>query len=373
MERYVFVVRVTVSEGRLLEDDTIEIVYGNTSGGSRGLRASIVSTSPEPVLVALDRAGSGRFDVVSHRSTLTSRSGVAAELVMAGPSTLVVDEPAELRLGIVDVYANPVTSFQEDVELKVIQGELVLPSTVRFTDGRGFHSVRFTPRSEGLIRLQAGARDHLLRAWSNPMKVHREAPAERIYWGDLHSHTRHSWDGVGDRAFEYARNVSGFDFHAITDHSRSSEDGFTRGLGPGLRPEIGEAVDAHNDPGEFVTLHAYEASFRAPYGHHNMYFRGAPGALLSPERVTLPELWNAMVAGEALTIPHHTGKFPQPVSVDPHDPELRRNFEIYSAHGLSLMMKEAGQGFEDDPYAGLAQLVVVQNWFEELNARVPVE
>jgi hypothetical protein len=42
-----------------------------------------------------------------------------------------------------------------------------------------------------------------------------------------------------------------------------------------------------------------------------------------------------MEAGEALTIPHHTGKFPQPVKVDDHDPELRRNFEIYSAHGSS--------------------------------------
>ena len=128
------------------------------------------------------------------------------------------------------------------------------------------------------------------------MRVHREAPAERIYWGDLHSHTRLSWDGVGDGVFDYARYVSGLDFHAITDHSRSSEDGFTRGLGPEVWKEHGEAVDAHNESGKFVTLHAYEASFRAPYGHHNVYFRGAPGPLLSPERVTLPQLWSVFQA-----------------------------------------------------------------------------
>ena len=54
MERYVFVVRVTVSEGRLVEADTIEIIYGDTSEGSRGMRAAIVSTTPEPILVAVD-------------------------------------------------------------------------------------------------------------------------------------------------------------------------------------------------------------------------------------------------------------------------------------------------------------------------------
>ena len=335
MERYVFVVRVTVAKGRLAEGDTIEIVYGDTSGGSRGMRASIVSTQPETILVAVDHDGRERFELLAGQATLSARSGIASELIMTGPSSLVVGEPSELHLGVVDVHANPVTSFGEDVELKVVQGEVELPSTARFAVGSGFRSVTFTPLGEGIIRLQASARDNILRAQSNPMRVHREAPAERIYWGDLHSHTHLSWDGVGDGVFDYARYVSGLDFHAITDHSRSPKDGFTRGLGPEVWKEQGAAVDAHNESGKFVTLHAYEASFRAPYGHHNVYFRGAPGALLSPERVTLPQLWSALEAGEALTIPHHTGKFPQPVKVDDHDPELRRNFEIYSAHGSS--------------------------------------
>ena len=167
------------------------------------------------------------------------------------------------------------------------------------------------------------------------MRVFEDAPAERIYWGDLHSHTRYSWDGVGDGVFEYARDVSGLDFHAVTDHSRSVDAEFTRGLGPAVWHDYMDATDEHYEPGVFVTLHAYEASFPAPYGHHNVYFRGSPSLPLSPDRVTLPELWRVLEAGEALTIPHHTGKFPQPISVDDHDPEFRRNFEIYSAHGLS--------------------------------------
>ncbi len=146
---------------------------------------------------------------------------------------------------------------------------------------------------------------------------------------------------MGREHFRYARDVSALDFYALTDHSREPRrphEGaheHTRGLGSHVWDEYTAAVEAHDEPGRFVTLHAYEASFGSPWGHHNVYFRGQPGPLRYPERVSLPDLWEALAVGEALTIPHHTGKFPQPVEWQPHDAERRRNIEIYSAHGLS--------------------------------------
>ena len=336
-ERYVFVVRANVVSGSLREGETIEVVYGDISQGSRGMRAAIVSTDPEPIQVSVDRDGSGTFEPVMHDAMLASRSGIATELLLVGPSTLVVGEPAELHLAAVDLHANPAVPFHETVTLRVLQGDVDLPATVEFPEGQGWTTVPFTARSEGVVRLEAVARVDLLRARSNPMEVFTERPAEQTYWGDLHSHTEHSFDGVGSQVFDYARWVSGLDFHAMTDHSSTGRRAKASrgGLGPHVWDEYTAATDAHHAPGEFVTLHAYEASFPAPWGHHNVYFRGAPGPLLSPSQVALPELWAALAAGEALTIPHHTNKFPQPLDWDAHDPELRRNFEIYSAHGLS--------------------------------------
>ena len=328
-------VRVTVAEGELQAGDQIRVVYGDTRGGSRGMRAAIVSTRPEPILAAVDRDGGSTFEPVSHDATLTSHSGIAAALRFSGPATLVAGEPADLHLAAVDLYENPVAQFREEVALRVLQGDVELPTAVRFDPGRGHRTVSFTPHGPGIVRLEAVTRAGILRTRSNPMQVFAEAPAERIYWGDLHSHTRHSFDGVGDGVFDYARYVSGLDFHAVTDHSQTAVDGFTRGLGPRVWEEYREATEASCAPGEFVTLHAYEASFRSPFGHHNVFFRGAPGPLLAPQTVTLPELWAQLEAGQALTIPHHTGKFPAPLTTDAHDPERRRNFEIYSAHGLS--------------------------------------
>ena len=50
----------------------------------------------------------------------------------------------------------------------------------------------------------------LLEARTNPMRVTAEAPERSIYWGDLHSHGRHSHDGVGRDPFTYARNIAAF-------------------------------------------------------------------------------------------------------------------------------------------------------------------
>ena len=87
-------------------------------------------------------------------------------------------------------------------------------------------------------------------------------------------------------------------------------------------------------------------SFGAPYGHHNVYFRGEPVPVADEYTSTLPELWKALSAEEALTVPHHTMKMPSPIDwSDGDDPSRRRNFEIFSAHGLSE---------EYDPYHPLA-------------------
>jgi hypothetical protein len=37
------------------------------------------------------------------------------------------------------------------------------------------------------------------------------------------------------------------------------------------------------------------------------------------------------------------------------------------------MIKEGASSTDEDPYAGLTRIIVVQNWFQELEARVPVD
>ncbi|MGH9326613.1 MAG: DUF3604 domain-containing protein [Terriglobia bacterium] len=362
--RHIYVIRVWVTEGELQEGDMISVLYGDISGGSKGMRASIMRTHPEPILLAVDYAGTGNFQMHPDHPTLIAHAGPPAEILLWGPSTLVEGREAELKLAAVDVNSNP-APFDGEVELRIKKGKAKLPARVKFQSSDGWMTIPFTPLDVGIIRIEARVtqeksmlnprpivpRDMAsgivapvqvgTRVIGNPMKVFAHEPKLKIYWGELHSHTHYSYDAAGHDSFRYARYVSGLDFYAMTDHAMPTAGKYRMGLGVAVWEEYKAETEKYYDPGRFVTLYAYECSFGAPFGHHNVFFRGKPNTLFlsgdmeHPGNGTLPDLWKALQAGEALTIPHHTGKFPRPIYWYPHNPEIDRNIEIFSAHGLS--------------------------------------
>ncbi len=333
-ERYVFVVRVVVEQGQLDAGDVISVLYGDTAHGSRGYRAGSITTGPLPVLVAIDTAGTGGFRVLDESPTLTILPGRPVEMQVHGPSNAVVGVPARMLVSTLDQEDNGAHDGDR-IAIRVVEGEATVPESVVIDDGMGYAEFDATPTAEGILRIEAVSDTWVLNATSNPIRVTPERAGDNIYWGDIHSHTQFSWDGVGANNFEHARYVTGLDFYAMTDHSRTPSDGRTRGLDPSTWEIYTALNEKHHAPPQFVTLHAYEASFGRPHGHHIVYFRGAPGPLIAPGDHRLPALWEMLTAGDALTIPHHTGKFPQGVDFDVHDERFRRNFELYSGHGLS--------------------------------------
>jgi hypothetical protein len=333
-ERYVFVVRVIVEGGALKADDMISVIYGDRREGSRGYRAGAVSTGPLPVLVAIDTDGEGEFQLLDDAPRLTIHPNKPVEMQVHAPSIAVVGKPVRLLVSTLDQEDNGARGG-DDISIRVSEGEASMAESITIKEGVGFAEFELTPTSEGIVRVEAVSKKWVFRAVSNPIRVVDQSLDENIFWGDIHSHTRFSWDGVGYHNFDHARNVAGLDFYAMTDHSRTGRDGRTRGLSPSTWEEYTGLSDEHHDPPNFVTLHAYEASFGRPYGHHIVYFRGAPGPLIAPEDHRLPALWEMLTAGDALTIPHHTGKMPQGVDFGIHDERFRRNFELYSGHGLS--------------------------------------
>ena len=333
-ERYVFVVRVVVRAGRLAQGDRIDVVYGDSRRGSPGYRAAAVSSGPKPILLAVDSKGSNRFQLHIDAPLLTARPGPPAALQLHAPSQGRVGRRSRLLVSAVDKENNAV-SVPLEIELEPVSGEAAIPRMVRMLAGRGHVTFYVTPKAEGVFRLRSRITGKGLESLSNPMLVSDSEPGEYVFWGDLHSHTRFSWDGVGEGNFAYARHISGLDFYAMTDHLLAPREGKNRGLSQAYWDEYTALTERHHDPGSFVTLHAYECSLPAPYGHHNIYFRDRPGVLFFPSTSTLPEIWAALREGQAITVPHHTGKFPRGVDFSIHDPGFRRNFEVYSAHGLS--------------------------------------
>jgi len=335
-ERYVLVVRVKVAKGRLQQGDAISVTYGDRSKGSVGCRASAVTmTKPQPILIAVAPQGDGHSQLIQNKPTIEARPGAAVEMLVHLPSQAVAGKPMKALVALVDKEDNPV-GHAAVINLRKASLPADFPKEVYIPPGKGYVEFNITPQQTGILRLTARTRSFELQAHSNPARITPTPHDQPIFWGDIHSHTWFSWDGVGDDSFNYARNISGLDFYAMADHAiLPNKKGLTRGLSDFCKREYEALTERYYEPHRFVTIHAHECSYGKPYGHYNIYYRNKPGPLFYYEKDKLEEVWRQLDAGNALTIPHHTGKFPSGIDFSIRNPEFQRNIEIYSGHGLS--------------------------------------
>lgn len=351
--RYAFVTEVRIRRGQLATGEEVEIVFGDQQGGSRGFAGPLHPHGDERLRVALDVRGSGHFTAIPSRLTgsLRGEAGPPVELTALAPSQLKVGQQGELHLALLDYWQNAVSDVGGTVVVSTVTGSASYPTRVAIAaDHIGAVRIPFTSRSPGILRLNAtivsgDAKD--LEAVSNPCRITDAGDTTLpIYWGDLHSHSLHSFDATGRRPFNYARDVASLDFYCLTDHAETLSDESWQ--------EIISDVAKYHVPGKFVTILGYEATFSSPWAHHNVYFVGDRGPLFGANQGSLPELWHhleAEVGGNqsVLTIPHHTGVRFSPLAEGAvpggtgPNPDWRHSaqaenpyrpvIEIYSGHG----------------------------------------
>jgi hypothetical protein len=346
--RYVYVTRVRVESGVLREGDAVRILYGDQRWGSPGFVAALHPEGPEEVVLHVD-TGVGEHVplVLGDPPTLEVVAGPPEELQVIAPSIVAVGEPNVLRVAVLDRHANLVRDARGTLHVTPDGVVSDMATTVELaTEDLGRLHVPFTLTTEGVVRFSVTLDGVELGATSNPVKVVQD-PGTKLYWGDLHSHAYRSFDAVGSRPHDYARDGAALDFFALTEHCERWPSGSWEDI-------VGQARE-HEQLGRFVVFPAYEATFGEPWGHHNVYFEDADHAVASvvdevvgAHNGTLLELWAALQDSGALTIPHHTGvafgastrgNIPGSSTPNPdwrhHDADLRRLIEIYSGHGQS--------------------------------------
>lgn len=257
---------------------------------------------------------------------------------LLAPSSARPGEAFDLTIVSLDRYENPSETVFENETVTTVDGTVV---------ARG---VTFAGRTRIPVVLPRPGvyRFHFRHTISNAVRV-----AEGVagpYWGDMHIHTKLSYDGIGNDPYVYARDVSGLDFAAVTDHWES--------LGEAGYRQLLEWARAGAVPGRFVTMLGDE---RNPSewgnGNHNIYFRSeesfsmhralrAGGLFPTPkDKDSEKDRKPGPDPSQVMLIPHHTGVMfgdwtgkEKGAAIQwerADDQGLRAAVEIYSLHGQS--------------------------------------
>ncbi len=327
---------IEISGRKLEAGEEIALSYG---AGPRLARVDRYAEHGARLWFAVDGDGDGVRDIVDESPTIDIAPGEAAGLLAIVPTTARPGEDVVVRISVLDRQGNAGIPYRGSLLLEAEDG-LVLPERVEFeSESRG--SVQLTARveDEGIYRVRAqtipSEGHRYLATESNPLVV--ESEARHVRWADLHGHSQLS-DGTGTPTdfFRYARDVSGLDVVALTDHDHWG----MRFLDshPALWQEIRDNVREFHAPGSFVTLLGYEWTSWVHGHRHVLYFRnqGEVASTLDPRFESPAQLWAELAGKHALTFAHHSAGGPISTNWNYRpDPTIEPVTEIASVHGSS--------------------------------------
>jgi len=274
-----------------------------------------------------------------------SPGGEPVALQVTVPTVVRPGEDFALHLSVADARGYPAHACGWRLQ---IEGKFARPTIRRlsFTPNRLpiLRVYGYSIAVEGLYRFRVlvsmDGREHIF--WSNPVCCTREGA--RIRWGDPHVHTVLS-DCHPDRCrslnfcYAAARWFTGLDWVAAADHVSNGR------CTPGKWREQIAVSELFDDPPEFVTLPAFEASFKGGAGgDNNVYMRRWPdrfvedyenGSVASVCR----ELSQMLKPGaEFFVVPHHTTRTGKHGEIAPDiypGADLMPALEVYSKWGAS--------------------------------------
>ena len=274
-------------------------------------------------------SGDGLRREVKGKLSITTIADQAKTLLVSTASQAIVGEPVRVHITARDRFGNAAL-LPPDLELRAPNA---LPTRLALRgEAKTFCEVSVRFRKMGFQTVEVGnqIRGHTR---SNPIRITERTPKLKLFWGDLHSHSSMSKDGIGEGAFTFARNLSNLDFFASTEHCSGDQN--DEGITDAEWDEVKAAVRSSYEPGRFVSLLAYECSLPMPYGHHNVYYASDEAPLYRKNDVkTLDELWRRLSSHHAITVPHHTGVHWAAATWEAKSP-LRPLIEIFSVHGQS--------------------------------------
>ncbi|KPJ64280.1 hypothetical protein AMK68_01955, partial [candidate division KD3-62 bacterium DG_56] len=336
------IARVLIEEAPLRAGESLVVRFGDKRQGGVGAGVPPFLQPGCYIDLRVDARGDGTFVPLDPPLIVNVVAGAPTKLVVTTPSIVKAGEKARLQVRAEDRNSILCRGYEGTVTLTSSDPRAALPKTVRFTPadgGRRFLSVTF--RTPGVQTVSASDAEAKIGGEGNPALVSAENPAQRLYWGDIHNHSRDS-DGTGtlDWSFWFGRDVACLDFMSMADHLHGIP-GEAKVDPERYDPDMDvaefwrrqqEAAKRYHQRGQFVTFLGYEWSGSSQFGgDHNIYFLDDQHPLLYDGE--LNRLYDQVAAvgnREAFLIPHVGGRVG---NWDFHDPRVEIAAEIASMHG----------------------------------------
>ena len=329
---------IGVSGGYLSEGDTITVVFGDTSGGSPGMRMQTFVEDGFEFKVLADVCAVGHFTPIPNTPAISIVPGEPVVWRAVLSSLRRPGETFQFGLKAEDKWGNPTERAHGALIFETTLPVNNLPA--RYDYIRGNRAVTF----EGLSVDEPGELRITVRneasgaviARSHPMMI--RAGRYGGYWADLHGQSGESI-GIGtSRAyFDFARD------RAFLDATSHQANDFQ--VNNAFWAFLNDLTAHHHQDGRFVTFPGYEWSGNtAVGGDRNVFFRTEGRAIRRSSHALLPErhdldsdapnanlLFEALADEDCVIFAHVGGRYADIEYA--HDPKLETAMEIHSAWG----------------------------------------
>ncbi len=325
--------------GYLKPGETIEIVFGDTAGGSPGLLMPTFVDSGREFRVMADVQATGNYvSLPDTQLCVAVVPGMADRHFAVLPTLRRPGEPFTLGLKAEDRWGNPTNLGARSFTVAASLPVNGLPDRIDFDPVGGAMTLEdLTIDREGVLWI-ALTDDIGESVEAGPLHVRAGDVAH--FWGDLHGQTGETvGTNTAEHYFDFARNKSFLDV--------SSHQGNDFQIKSAFWAQLNDLTARFDAPGRFTVLPGYEWSGNtAVGGDHNVFYREEGAAIyrcshaLIADRSdagndahTLTDLYAKLHAEpvDAVLYAHVGGRYAD-IHYD-HDPRLEAAVEVHSAWG----------------------------------------
>ena len=249
---------IRIKDAPLVTGDTIQVIYGDRSGGCRGIHAQTFVEDHFDFQISVDRFGTGIFETIPDPPCLTIVPNTAQRLMIIAGGDGTEALPVRILIRAEDEWGNPI---KENVD-----GSISIATTGPHTDlpgminlQKGFHLFKnVVCKGNGILRVQA-MHPNLGNAESDPIRIENNDQMIHRFWGDLHGQ---SGETIGtnpiDQYLHFARDFSLCDFVGHQPNDFQVTDEFWE--------KANRLAREMTQEGSFIIFPGYEWSGLTPMG-----------------------------------------------------------------------------------------------------------